>query len=546
MKHRHFIILFILIIISYFFAYAFYGYNDGDDGYVLALSWRVFNGEIPYRDFIFVRPPLSPLLHSLPLCIIPENYQVLFERFLFFVFVGSSSMFSALALDKVFKLRENYQLDPFLLAIAGFVFSVHHFPPMPWYTVDGIFFASAGIFILVRYSASYSIVAGMLFLFLSALCKQPFYLMPFAGIAFVFITHKSWRKAAIAILSLAVLICVFAFIFYRLHALKGFLTLTTGSTKISDLLTAGVFRYLRVYSLFILVPFLFWAVARKLSVIPRFARVTELTPYVFISFLLLYPLAQYSYSVLYKAVPYDPVFSYSYEDTVAIFLFIACIFLFILNFKIENKWASLWFLSLLAWCSGISWGAMTPVLFSTPLLFGFFLLSFQYFGLKNMSRLTIFTILIGIFTYHIAYLKPVCNPLRKELTYEVSDIFPKLSHIKVGKDMYEKYHEFKLLADKYGNNFKTLPGMPLSNYLTNTKSPLPMDWVANGEANNKNERVLNALFDKNPVVFVEKEPALISVLNNDDKNNSSVTYFVKLNWIKIDSTQHFYVYKKDL
>ncbi|MES2566579.1 MAG: hypothetical protein V4565_06920 [Bacteroidota bacterium] len=540
-KKTNYLLLFIVFVISYFFIYGFYGYSDGDDGYVLAFSWRVFQGEIPYRDFISVRPPLTFLFHALPLYIIPDNYQIIFERFLFYVLMALSSLFCSLSLTNVFK--QNFHINPYLMATVGFVFSVHNFLPMPWYTVDGIFFASLGIFLLVRFSSLYSIVFGMLFLFFSALCKQPFYLMPFAGIAFIILVYRDWKKTIVAIFCLIILMCIFLYILYYLKALKGFLSLTTGSTKLNDLLAAGVFSYLRVYSLYIIITIGFWIIAQRLSDMKKFSRITELVPYFFISFLLFYPLAHFGYSVLYKGIVYDPVHSFGYEGILASFLFILSVFLFILKFKIEKSWISLFFLTLLSWCSSISWGIQSPVLFSTPLLFSFFLISNKYFNIKNITQLVKYTLSIGTFTYYVAYQKPSCNPIRRDLVYEISDIFPKLNHIKVGKDIYNKYHEFKSLTNKYGSNFKTLPGMPLSNYLTNTKSPISLDWVSNGETNNHNEDVLKTLVQQNVVVFVEKKPQLITVLNTKDRFNSSVTYHIKSNWIKIDSTQYFEIYK---
>lgn len=541
MKKFNYLLLFIIFVISYFVVYGFYGYNDADDGYVLAFSWRVFNGEIPYRDFISVRPPLTFLFHSLPLYFIPDNYQIIFERFLFYVLMALSCLFCSLSLVNVFK--QNFQINSYLLATIGFVFSVHNFSPMPWYTVDGIFFASFGIFILIRSSSLYSVVFGMLFLVLSALCKQPFYLMPFVGIVFIIVIYRDWRKTTVAILSLILLISIYTFILYKLNALTSFLYLTTGSTKISDLLTAGVFSYLRVYSFYIIIPLGFWIIAHRLSSIKKLSRVKELVPYFFISLLLLYPLAHFVYSVLYKVSIYNPTLSFGYEGKTGSFLFILATALFILNFKVEKKWVSLGFFVLLSWCTGISWGGQTPVLFSTPLLFCFFYISNYYFNVKKVSKLVIYTLSIGTFTYYLAYQKPSCNPVRRDLVFEVSDIFPKLNHIKVGKDIYDKYHEFKYLTTKYGSNFKTLPGMPLSNYLTNTRSPISLDWVSNGETNNQNDDILKMLVKKNVVVFVEKIPQIITVSNSQDRFNSSVTYQIKSSWIKIDSTQHFEVYK---
>ena len=58
-------IIFTLFVISYAILYSLDGFDDADRGYTLALSWRIFNGEIPYRDIILVRPPFSPLFHSI-------------------------------------------------------------------------------------------------------------------------------------------------------------------------------------------------------------------------------------------------------------------------------------------------------------------------------------------------------------------------------------------------------------------------------------------------------------------------------------------------
>jgi len=536
------IIIFMIFIIIYFLFYAFYGFNDADDGFTIALSWRVFNGAIPYKDFILVRPPLSPLFHTLTLYLVPDNYQIIFERFLFYFLLALSSLFGSLSIDKAFKLKE-FQISPYLLATVGFVLSVRNFPPMPWHTVDGIFFASLGIFILVRFTTSYSIIFGMLFLFFSALCKQPFYLMPLAGIAYTIITHKDWRKSVVSILSLLGFISAFIFIIFKLKALSSFINLTSGSTKIRDFLYAGVIKYFSIKSVFLIVPAVIWVVAQKLSKNKYFSRITVLVPYFFISLLLFYPLPRFIYTVLYKGIPYNIANSAYFIDSTATLLFFTAIFLFIANFAVEKKWISLWFLTLLSWCASISWGYQTPVLFSIPLLFGFFIASYQYFKINNLTTLAIYTLLIGTITYYVAYQKPLGNPVRHDLNYEISDIFPKLKFIKVGKDIHDKYHELRSLTNKYGNNFKTLPGMPLSNYLTNTTSPIPIDWVFNAETNNNDDDILNILSQKRPVVFIEKEPQMISVTNLKGKFDSPLTYFIKSNWIKVDSTNYFDIYK---
>jgi hypothetical protein len=55
-----------------------------DDGFILAFGWRIWNGEVPYRDFIFHKTPLSLYLHSLWL-LLPNNLTYLAPRFGFYL-----------------------------------------------------------------------------------------------------------------------------------------------------------------------------------------------------------------------------------------------------------------------------------------------------------------------------------------------------------------------------------------------------------------------------------------------------------------------------
>ncbi|MCW3083759.1 MAG: putative rane protein [Bacteroidetes bacterium] len=541
-KFNYYILLLIAFVIGYFFMYGPYGYNDADDGYTMALCWRMYNGEIPYRDFILVRPPLPFLVHLPTLYLVPQNYQVIFERFLFFVMMGCSALFAALSIDKLFDLK-TFRIHPFLLATIGFVFSVHNFPPMAWCTVDAVFWGSLGIYILVKSPSLLSVTTGMLFLFFAALCKQSFYLMPFAGIIFIHVFHRDRKKTAAAIISLTAMISLFLLVLSSMGALKGFIKMTVGSTTLSDLIAAGVFRYFVITAKYLLVPLAVWLAAVKLSAFPKFARIKELVPYFFISFIVFYLLAKFVYTVLYAGIPYEPEYSPFYQDDTATLLFILSVFLFIANFSMEKKWLGLMFMILLSWSSGISWGYQTTAFFSTPMLFCFFIVANKYFNTHNITRLAVFTLLIGTLTYQLAYEKPYCNPLKRNLTYNLSDILPKLSHIKVGRDTYDKYHELLLLKKKYGDNFKTLPGMPLVNYLTNTNSPVPLDWIFNAEVNNNDASILDALRSKKTLVFMERHPQLIKITDIKEKFHAGTAYFITHNWERIDSTNYFDIYK---
>ena len=57
------------IFILYFFIYGGfwvrYGFDTDDGGFILALSKRIIDGELPYKDFIYIRPPLTIYIHAL-------------------------------------------------------------------------------------------------------------------------------------------------------------------------------------------------------------------------------------------------------------------------------------------------------------------------------------------------------------------------------------------------------------------------------------------------------------------------------------------------
>src|ERR1035437_1441824 len=75
----------------------FYGYHPSDDGFVLGFAWRVWNGEIPHRDFITIRPPLTPLIHQVWM-LFPQQFQFPAARAGFYLWMGAIWWIGALRL----------------------------------------------------------------------------------------------------------------------------------------------------------------------------------------------------------------------------------------------------------------------------------------------------------------------------------------------------------------------------------------------------------------------------------------------------------------
>jgi len=516
--------------------YGRYGWNDTDEGFILASSWRIFNGQVPYKDFILIYPPLSYLAHSLTFYIIPDNYQIIFERLLFYVSLAVSSYFAATTIEYLFRISKS-GLDKFILATVGFVLSVHSFPPMPWYTVDGIFFGSIGIYLIVRYDYISTEIAGILFLFLSALCKQPFYIMPFAGLFYILVKHKNIKRALFSGFTLIILLSVLILILIKYDILNQFIQYTTGSTNLKDLIKAGIYPYWRFDSAYFVTPLILGVLLVKLSSIYNQNLWIKLIPAIFISILLLYNIPSFITGLHNNRIPVI------YSDSVARILFILTFFYVLINFTSEIKWSALFFLILLSWCAGISWGYPTPVFFSTPLIAGFFLVAKQYFRFGSLKKLIYYVLILSTIVYYIGYQVPMRDSPRKELTYKLDKIFPKMKYIRTDNETFQKYSNLKELYEKYPVNFKTMPGMVLSNYLTNTIPPLAIDLVIDNGVKNINDVLIPSYEEKKPVLFIEKSPVLFTIDNPNAKWRSSFTFWAMNNLVKIDSNQYFNVYK---
>ena len=115
-----------------------------DFGYFYGHPWRILQGEVPYRDFAYITPPVALYWHAFWLRVTPDGISVLAGKISFLAEMLAVAWMGALYLNRVFDLKR-LDLPVSLLATAGFVWGVHTFPPMPWHTVDGILFGSAAL-----------------------------------------------------------------------------------------------------------------------------------------------------------------------------------------------------------------------------------------------------------------------------------------------------------------------------------------------------------------------------------------------------------------
>jgi len=144
-----------------------FGFSPTDEGFILAGSRRILDGQVPHRDFISVRPVLSHVLH-IPELVLGRDHCLLLSRFVFWLEMA------AISWVWVAMLKVPNAVPSAVIALA---LSAQLFPAMAWHTVDALLLASVGIFLAPA-------PFGYLLLGLAPLCRLNFvFLLPLAFVA---------------------------------------------------------------------------------------------------------------------------------------------------------------------------------------------------------------------------------------------------------------------------------------------------------------------------------------------------------------------------
>ena len=526
-------LLSLLIATGYFLIYGNYGWSDTDQGFIQALSYRITLGEVPYRDFLYIRPPLSPYLHSLSMLFLPDSVQTLTERFLFYLFCATSVWLATLALRTRFDFRQ-IGISPEFFAVIAFVFTVHNFPPMPWHTLDGIVFGSLGIY-LISIARHWSIgYLGMMALLLSAMTKQAFYPMLLAGpVLMVFLRGgaESFKASGAMLLSLLLLAGGVFVIDKSLFQL--FWEQTTGATSLHDLFEAGVKPYIKPL-LIILLPLL---VLRGINHNYELFSWVRHPMLILFGTTLLGLLGLHLVRALVQESYVPPSFGFSQAS-----------FLLTVLVAVKGIWIDprshvlLLVMAFLAWCAGLSWGYATPMLFFTPLLFGCLYILHQELDFVAPRYFYGIVFVLVAWVFAVLYQYPYRDQPREMLNYDAGEVFPRLSRIYTGPYLFHKCKELKELSSAYEGPFTVLPAFPLAHYLTQTAPPLPVDWAHNAEmAYDRNAQRLTELLDREVrQVFMEIDK--LDQLADTSRYGSGLARYVQENWTRVHTGKYFEIY----
>jgi len=151
------------------------GFNAVDDGFTLAYSRRILEGQIPHRDFIIIRPFVSPLIHT-PFVLFGGDYTFWVSRFfVWFEFACISWAWVCIA-NRAFDNPFDNGMKVFVGSVS-FAASVHYFVLTAWHTVDGIVLSSIGVWMLLAQKHTKGKFIGYFLIATAYLCKQSFLFM---------------------------------------------------------------------------------------------------------------------------------------------------------------------------------------------------------------------------------------------------------------------------------------------------------------------------------------------------------------------------------
>lgn len=451
-KKQNFIL--ILLPLGLLVTFGIWGIDFSDQGFIRGYSWRLSQGEIPYKDFIYPRPPLTIYIDYFFKFFSPLSLEVVLERLRFYIQLLLTSYLVISRIDGINKE------DRFKFILISYLASIASFPPMAWHTVDGVFFGSLAFYFL-RLDKFFCL--AIFFSFLSALTKQSFYPLPLFVIGYGLWSRRKLWEYGIGILPLIVFIASLILT----DSVQPFLLQTNGASKLSDLLNAGLFSYFNLKTLkyLIILSSLYYGLHKKNKWF-----------WIIASGCLFFELFKFVGTVITTAE------HQLFVHWPRALLVLASLYL--LSIRFTKDFIPLTFLILIAWCSSISWGAKTPGLFLTGIVVVLYFIVVKY--LPNYKKIIVSSGLsLTLFIFLISNINRYLEGRIWENTYHLGDLNKSYSFIMTTKETFNTYQAMAKI-NQLLPNVSFLPHFSDSSYFLRKRSVLPIDWVFDVEVRTNN------------------------------------------------------------
>ncbi len=178
-------VLFTLSVLLYNYFYLHQGFEAHmDEGYLISLGKRITDGQIPYTDFYFLRPPLSIYLQACFISLLGDSHTIYIGRILFVFQTTLLVILNAL----IYKKHLN-KIEFFFILIISYIITTLLLQ-FQWYSYDGLFFAGLSLFLLHKKQFIFTGVT----IFLAAMSKQNYFLLLPGTIFVLLIFQKDYAN----------------------------------------------------------------------------------------------------------------------------------------------------------------------------------------------------------------------------------------------------------------------------------------------------------------------------------------------------------------
>lgn len=524
----------IVVPIACHLLFSWMGFSPTDDGFTLAYSRRIIEGQIPHRDFIIIRPFLSPLTH-VPFVLFGGEYTLWWSR----LFVWFQLVCIAWLWIVIINRALNHGLKPgekFCAALIAFMLCAHEYPIMAWHTVDGLLLSSLGLALCARPYPRHKLI-GYLFLAMAYLCKQSFlFLTPAA----LFILNdwrqvKYWAAAFVpAALYIGFLLVAGAFD-------DGLLQLTSQY----DLWPVGVASYLTPLTL----AGLLLGGSYSLLGLPhwklRFLRDSQMQR----------RLGTLFFAIVVLIAAFNLARgTWIQISFVAVGMAAAVTAIQWLRPQSRTPIARVMLLALVcAWSVSLSIGYNTPVLASGVLIVLLIMLSAGYVQRPAVQPFH-FALGIASVLITLSFVFNRENHIYKEqpahaLTYALGDVLRGGSGIRTNGNTYALLRDLRNVTDQVrhsGKQFILLPDLAAYWITSEQLNPLPIDWVQGIELKHPAlmKRVIDNLYahsDRQVVILEKFDPAVLAYekVPLDDPGFYAIVDYVHAHSVMLSETDFF-------
>lgn len=533
------IFIFAISIISHLL-FSWIGFNPTDDGFILSLSRRIIDGQFPHRDFIFIRPALSPLIH-MPFVYFGGEYTFWISRFfVWFELASISCIWTVIILYRFFSMEFNFWRYLFFAAVC-FVFSTYTTFILAYTTYDALLLYSLGLLICFR-DLKYSRFAGYFIIGLAYLCRQNFIL---------FVPVTLWMFSDLKRIKYWIIAILPGLIYLSIMIFTGTLNdFTMQVLSLSGRFHGGFKVYVSNWGFWVSVIFGFTsllAVGRKKNKTNgNKVSLLQWIIYLFLPVLLLLLLNKEIY----------PLFI-----SFCIFGLVSGITLYFIFKKQERFFRPGIFLLLTGWVLSISIGMSYPalmvgeyVLFIIVIVLNLFdenTFSERSFRLRfnTSSVILLVLILIGFANARLTYTyrdKP-----SGELNYKVDELIKGTKNIQTNANTHLFLKDLrKAVSLTSGRTYCILPDLSAYWVKSSVENPLPISWANKTELNNRvfNSIVKDKIKNEKDLIFIMQKVFANSIQNDSSgvrlgDSYSPIIPFIKDNFRKFSETQYFELYE---